>query len=165
MSILFNSTTLGDIIIVTGSVILLLVLIRVFAWNQITGIFEARAEKIANDIDSAASARKEAEEYAAKREKELSQAKDDAGEIIESAKETGQAKGDQIIAEAKAEADRLKEKANQDIAQSKAEALAGVKSEVSDLTVLLAEKIMTKNLDKEAQSHLIDSYLDKLGDA
>lgn len=165
MSILFNSTTLGDIIIVTGSVILLLVLIRVFAWNQITGIFEARAEKIANDIDSAASARKEAEEYAAKREKELSQAKDDAGEIIESAKETGQAKGDQIIAEAKAEADRLKEKANQDIAQSKTEALAGVKGEVADLTVLLAEKIMTKNLDKEAQSHLIDSYLDKLGDA
>ena len=147
MSILFNSTTLGDIIIVTGSVILLLVLTRVFAWNQITGIFEARAEKIANDIDSAESARKEAEEYAAKREKELSQAKDDAGEIIESAKETGQAKGDQIIAEAKAEA------------------LAGVKGEVSDLTVLLAEKIMTKNLDKEAQSHLIDSYLDKLGDA
>ena len=95
----------------------------------------------------------------------MSQAKDDAGEIIESAKETGQAKGDQIIAEAKAEADRLKEKANQDIAQSKAEALAGVKGEVSDLTVLLAEKIMTKNLDKEAQSHLIDSYLDKLGDA
>lgn len=165
MSILFNSTTLGDIIIVTGSVILLLVLTRVFAWNQITGIFEARAEKIANDIDSAESARKEAEEYAAKREKELSQAKDDAGEIIESAKETGQAKGDQIIAEAKAEADRLKEKANQDIAQSKAEALAGVKGEVSDLTVLLAEKIMTKNLNKEAQSHLIDSYLDKLGDA
>jgi len=59
----------------------------------------------------------------------------------------------------------LKAKANQDIEQSKAEALSSVKGDVADLTVLLAEKIMTANLDKEAQSNLIDSYLDKLGDA
>ncbi|MFD3032421.1 F0F1 ATP synthase subunit B family protein, partial [Streptococcus agalactiae] len=72
---------------------------------------------------------------------------------------------DQIISEAKTEADRLKEKAHQDIAQNKAEALADVKGEVADLTVLLAEKIMVSNLDKEAQSNLIDSYIKKLGDA
>ncbi|MFD3015337.1 F0F1 ATP synthase subunit B, partial [Streptococcus agalactiae] len=44
-------------------------------------------------------------------------------------------------------------------------ALADVKGEVADLTVLLAEKIMVSNLDKEAQSNLIDSYIKKLGDA
>ena len=60
---------------------------------------------------------------------------------------------------------RLKEKANQDIAQSRVEALAGVKGEVADLTVLLAEKVMKQNLDAKAQSDLIDSYLDQLGDA
>ena len=60
---------------------------------------------------------------------------------------------------------RLKEKANQDIAQSRVEALAGVKGEVADLTVLLAEKFMKQNLDAKSQSDLIDSYLDQLGDA
>ena len=40
----------------------------------------------------------------------------------------------------------MKEKANQDIAQSRVEALAGVKGEVADLTVLLAEKVMKQNL-------------------
>lgn len=59
----------------------------------------------------------------------------------------------------------MKEKANQDIALSKVEALSSVKGDVADLTVMLAEKIMATTLDKEAQSDLIDSYLDKLGDA
>lgn len=165
METLINSTSLGNIIIVTGSFLLLLVLVKIFAWEQITGIFKAREEKIANDIDGAEAARQKAESLAQKREVELSQAKDEAGQIIDDAKETGKNQEAKIVAEAREEASRLKAKANQDIEQSKAEALSSVKSDVADLTVLLAEKIMTTNLDKEAQSNLIDSYLDKLGDA
>lgn len=165
METLINSTSLGNIIIVTGSFLLLLVLVKIFAWEQITGIFKAREEKIANDIDGAEAAREKAESLAQKREVELSQAKDEAGQIIDDAKEIGTAKREQILADAKNEVSRLKAKANQDIAQNKAEALSSVKGEVADLTVLLAEKIMTANLDKEAQSTLIDRYLDELGDA
>lgn len=69
------------------------------------------------------------------------------------------------MAEATDEAKRLKEKALTDIEQSKSDAISAVKTEMSDLTVLLAEKIMGANLDKTAQSQLIDSYLDDLGEA
>ncbi len=48
---------IGNFILITGSFILLLVLIKKFAWSNITGIFEERAEKIATDIDSAEEAR------------------------------------------------------------------------------------------------------------
>ncbi|EHJ57736.1 ATP synthase subunit B [Streptococcus urinalis FB127-CNA-2] len=165
MSLLINSSSLGNIIIVTGSFILLLVLIKVFAWEQMTGIFAARETKIASDIDNAEKARKSAEDLEAKRQVELSSAKDEANQIIDNAKQIGQAKGDQMITDAKDEIGRLKAKANQDIEQSKTEALSSVKGEVADLTVLLAEKIMSTNLDKEAQSNLIDNYIDKLGEA
>ncbi|AWN18705.1 F0F1 ATP synthase subunit B [Streptococcus sobrinus] len=165
MSILFNSTTIGDIIITTGSVLILYWLIRKFAWTQITGIFEERANKINQDIYGAENARKEAQELAEKRQEQLNSAKDDAAKIIDSAKETGNAQSAKILAETRDEVSRLKEKANQDIAQDKAEALSSVKGDVADLTVLLAEKVMTKNLDKSAQSELIDQYLDQLGDA
>ncbi|MEX2783580.1 F0F1 ATP synthase subunit B [Streptococcus sp. H49] len=164
MEILINSTTIGNIIIITGSVLLLLVLIRKYVWGQLTGIFKTREEKIANEIDSAEAARQKAEELAGQREHELVQAKGEASQIIDDAKELSTAKGRQIITAAEEEAGRLKTKASQDIAQDKAEALSDVKAEVADLTVLLAEKIMTANLDKEAQSQLIDSYLDKLGE-
>lgn len=165
MSTLINETSFGNIIIVTGSFLLLLVLVRIFAWEQITGIFKAREEKIANDIAGAEDAREKAETLAAKRQEELAGARTEATQIIDDAKETGKSQEAKIVAEAHEEASRLKAKANQDIEQSKAEALSSVKSDVADLTVLLAEKIMTTNLDREAQSDLIDSYLDKLGDA
>ena len=60
---------------------------------------------------------------------------------------------------------RLKQKANQEIAQSKADALKEIKGDVADLSIDLASKILGQSLDKEAQSQLIDSYIDKLGDA
>ena len=71
MSILINSTTLGDIIITTGSVLVLYWLIRTFAWKQITGIFEERANKINQDIDDAENARQEAQELAQKLQEQL----------------------------------------------------------------------------------------------
>ena len=46
MEILINSTSIGNIIITAGSVILLLVLIKLFAWEQLTGVFTAREEKL-----------------------------------------------------------------------------------------------------------------------
>lgn len=165
MSTLINSTTLGNIIIVTGSVVLLLVLIKVFAWEQITSIFAEREEKIAKDIDGAEQARANAEKLEELREKELAGAKEEAQNILENAKETGRDQEAKILAAAKEEAGRLKDKAQQDIEQNKQEALTSVKGEVADLTVLLAEKIMSQNLDASSQSQLIDSYLDKLGDA
>lgn len=165
MSLLINSTSLGNIIIATGSFILLLVLIRLFAWKQITGIFAARAEKIAKDIDGAEEARQKAEQLEQKRQTELAGAKEDASKIITDAKEIGQAQGDKLIDEAREEASRLKDKAQADIAQSKTEAISSVKAEMSDLTVTLAERIMGAHLDKEAQSQLNDRYLDDLGEA
>ncbi|AEZ61961.1 F0F1 ATP synthase b chain [Streptococcus infantarius subsp. infantarius CJ18] len=46
METLINSTSIGNIIITAGSVILLLVLIKLFAWEQLTGIFTAREKKL-----------------------------------------------------------------------------------------------------------------------
>ncbi|AVM71122.1 ATP synthase F0 subunit B [Streptococcus mutans] len=165
MSTLINGTSLGNLLIVTGSFILLLLLVKKFAWSQLAAIFKEREEKIAKDIDDAENSRQNAQVLENKRQVELNQAKDEAAQIIDNAKETGKAQESKIITEAHEEAGRLKDKANQDIATSKAEALSSVKADVADLSVLLAEKIMAKNLDKTAQGDLIDSYLDKLGDA
>ena len=156
---------IGNFILIAGSFILLLVLIKKFAWSNITGIFEERAEKIATDIDSAEQARQKAEALAQKREDELSGSRKEAKTIIENAKETAEQSKANILADAKLEAGRLKEKANQEIAQNKVEALQSVKDEVADLTVSLAGKIISQNLDGYAHKELIDQYIDQLGEA
>ncbi|MCY7154436.1 F0F1 ATP synthase subunit B [Streptococcus mitis] len=156
---------IGNFILIAGSFILLIVLIKKFAWSNITSIFEERAEKIATDIDSAEQARQKAEALAQKREDELSGSRKEAKTIIENAKETAEQSKANILADAKLEAGRLKEKANQEIAQNKVEALQSVKDEVADLTVSLAGKIISQNLDGYAHKELIDQYIDQLGEA
>ena len=156
---------IGNFILIAGSFILLLVLIKKFAWSNITGIFEERAEKIATDSDSAEQARQKAEALAQKREDELAGSRKEAKTIIENAKETAEQSKANILADAKLEAGHLKEKANQEIAQNKAEALQSVKGEVADLTISLAGKIISQNLDSHAHKALIDQYIDQLGEA
>ncbi len=156
---------IGNFILVAGSFLLLIVLIKKFAWGNITSIFEERAKKISDDIDSAESARKNAEVLEQKREEALAGSREEAATIVETAKETAEKNKASILADTTEEVSRLKQKANQEIAQSKAEALRSIKGDVTDLSIDLASKIIGQTLDKEAQSQLIDSYIDKLGDA
>ena len=159
------STIIGDFILIAGSFLLLIFLVKKYAWGNISSILDERAEKISSDIDGAEEARKKAEELANKRETELAGSRSEAKTIIENAKETAEKSKSDILAEAKLEAGRLKEKANQEIAQNKAEALQSVKGEVADLTVSLAGKIISQNLDSHAHKELIDQYIDQLGEA
>ena len=159
------SAIIGDFILIDGSFLLLIFLVKKYAWGNISSILDERAEKISSDIDGAEEARKKAEELASKREAELAGSRTEAKTIIENAKGTAEKSRADILAEAKLEAGRLKEKANQEIAQNKAEALQSVKGDVADLTISLAEKILSKNLDSQAHKELIDQYIDQLGEA
>ena len=159
------STIIGDFILITGSFLLLIFLVKKYAWGNITSVLDERAEKISSDIDGAEEARKKAEELASKREAELAGSRTEAKTIIENAKGTAEKSRADILAEAKLEAGRLKEKANQEIAQNKAEALQSVKGDVADLTISLAGKIISKNLDSQGHKELIDQYIDQLGEA
>ena len=148
---------IGNFILIAGSFLLLVFLIKKCAWGNIIGILDQRAQKISDDIDGAESARKKAEDLAQKREEALAGSRVEAVSIVETAKETAEKNKAGILADAAEEAGRLKAKANQEIAQNKAE--------VADLTVTLASKILSQELDKEAQSELIDRYIKQLGDA
>lgn len=158
-------TIIGDFILIAGSFLLLIFLVKKFAWGNITSILDARAEKITNDIDQAEAARKKAEELAAKREEELAGSRQEATTILETAKETAEKNKAHILSEANQEALRLKEKAQLEISQNKEEAMNSIKGDVADLTVNLAGKLLSQQLDSEGHRQLIDRYLNELGDA
>lgn len=158
-------TIIGDFILIAGSFLLLIFLVKKFAWGNITNILDARAEKITNDIDQAEAARKKAEELAAKREEELAGSRQEATTILETAKETAEKNKAHILSEANQEALRLKEKAQLEISQNKEEAMNSIKGDVADLTVNLAGKLLSQQLDSEGHRQLIDRYLNELGDA
>ena len=158
-------TIIGDFILIAGSFLLLIFLVKKYAWGNITSILDARAEKITNDIDEAEAARKKAEELAAKREAELAGSRQEATTILETAKETAEKNKAHILSEANQEGLRLEEKAPLGISQKKEEAMNSIKGDVADLTVNLAGKLLSQQLDSEGHRQLIDRYLNELGDA
>ncbi|HEM5977276.1 TPA: F0F1 ATP synthase subunit B [Streptococcus suis] len=159
-----SSTILGNFILVTASFAVLIILIRVFAWDKITGIFEERANKIANDIDAAEEKLTAAANLVQQREDELVQGRIESQKIIQDAVERAKLEKKRILEQADVEIQGLKQKAQLEIEAEKREAQENLCVQVAELAVDLASKIILEDLDQQAHSNLIDRYLDKLGD-
>lgn len=159
-----SSTMLGNFILVTASFAILIILIRVFAWDKITGIFEQREQKIAGDIDAAEEKLQIASDLVKQREDELAQGRVEGQKIIQDAVERAKLEKKRILEQADVEIQALKSKANMEIEAEKREVQENLRVQVADLAVDLAGKIILEDLDKQAHSDLIDRYFDRLGD-
>lgn len=159
-----HATILGNFILVTGSFLTLLVLVRVFAWKNITGIFEQRAAKIAGEIDAAEEQHQAAIALVQKRQEELAKSKAEGKQIVQDAIERAKMEKKHLLDQAAQEAQALKEKAQADIAAEKQEAQESLKVQVAQLAIDLAGKIILEDLDQQAHSDLIDRYIDRLGE-
>ncbi|HEY0221910.1 F0F1 ATP synthase subunit B [Lactovum miscens] len=158
------NTILGNIIVVSGAFILLIVLLRLFAWKQITGVFEARAKKITDDISAAEDAQKEASELVNQRQEELSHTREEASEIVETARITAAQTRQSLLEQAMTDVTKQKQRATDDIANQRIAAMNTVRGEVAAISVQIAETLIGKSLDTKGQSELIDSYLNKFGE-
>ena len=159
-----SSTVLGNFILVTASFAVLIILIRVFAWNKITGIFEEREKKIAGDIDAAEEKLAVAAALVKQREDELVQGRIEGQKIIQDAVERAKLEKKRILEQAEVEVQGLKTKAQMEIESEKREVQETLRVQVANLAVDSAGKIIFEDLDQQAHSNLIDRYLDKLGD-
>ncbi|HFU3946042.1 TPA: F0F1 ATP synthase subunit B [Streptococcus suis] len=159
-----SSTILGNFILVTASFAILIGLIRLFAWDRITGIFEERANKIANDIDAAEEKLTAASDLVQQREDELAKGRIEGQKIIQDAVERAKLEKKRVLEQAEIEIQALKQKAQMEIDAEKREAQENLRVQVAELAVDLAGKIILEDLDQQAHSNLIDRYLDKLGD-
>ncbi|MDR2975856.1 MAG: F0F1 ATP synthase subunit B [Streptococcaceae bacterium] len=158
------NTIIGNVIVVTGAFIILVFLLRKFAWKQITAIFEARAKKITDDINAAEDAHKTADKLVTQRETELSHTREEASDIVKTATVTAAQTRQNILEETMTEVTKRKQHASDDIANERETALKDVKSDVASISVQIAEKLIGTSIDADGQSALINSYLAKLGD-
>ncbi|MGT2867052.1 F0F1 ATP synthase subunit B [Streptococcus fryi] len=155
---------IGNFITVTGGFVLLLVLIRLFAWKNITAIFDKRADKISGDLAMAEAAKQEADKLVDQRKEQLDDVSKVADKMLLEAKTSGETMRHRIVADAETQANQLKEKAQKDIEKQRQAALAGMKEDVTLLSIELAQEILMKELSREEHSALIDRYLKKLGE-
>ena len=143
---------------ILGFLIVLWVLRKV-AWGPILGMLEKRREKIAGDVASAETLRREAEELKAKYEQELREIEAQARERIQLAVAEGQKVAEEIRADARGEADRLRAKVQSDIQSEYEKARAALKEDVVKLAIGAARKIVTTDMDENRQRKLVEEFL------
>jgi len=152
--------------IVWSAVIFAVILI--FFWRRIlprvSEMLDARSQAIEGNIEKADAAQKEAEEALAKYTAQLAEARAEAGKIRDAAR----ADGANIIAEAKesasVEAARITATAKAQIEAERQAAYVSLKSEVGTLAIDLASGVIGETLtnDKKSQA-LVDRFLADLG--
>lgn len=157
-----NSLYMGDMLFYLISFIILSLLVWHFAWKPVTDMMKKRADKIADDIDSASNDRKEAAKLAAQRQTELQGSKKEATQIVDDARKNGQKLHDQIIDEANQNAQSIQEQAQRDAEQARQDALNSAKDDVANLSLEIAAKLINKQLNADDQQQLIDSYIEGL---
>ncbi|MGM0237828.1 F0F1 ATP synthase subunit B [Enterococcus sp. AZ103] len=157
------NTTLGNLMAVTIAFIILLILLKKFAWDAVQNILQQREDKIANDLDSAEQSRLKATQLEKEREDQLANSRSDAAEIIKNAKENGELTRQSILNDTDTEVAARKARAKAEINDERENALTSVKDDVASLSLEIAEKILSKELSADAHENLINQYLDQLG--
>lgn len=153
----------GDFLFYLATFLILMALIKHYAWGPITEMMDKRAKKITDDLDNAKKQRDDAEALAQKRQAQLDQSHAQAAQIVDRAKQNGEQQRSKIVAAANLEAKTLKQNAQKDIDQQRKEALANVKADVAELSVEIATKVIGKELTAKDHQALVDSYIEGLG--
>lgn len=152
---------------VIGFVIVVLVL-RKFAWGPILGMLDARREKIGTDFAEAETARGDAERIRTDLEAQLVDIKVIERERVQEAVKKGEEIADRLTTEAKTKATATLEKAEHDIGVESQKAQMQLRDQVVDLAIRSSEKLIRTKLDDETHRKLIRDYIDGLegvGDA
>ena len=93
----------------------------------------------------------------------LEQARKDASQILENARVTSEKQAAEIIETAKQEAEQFKNVARAEMNREKEQAVEALRKEVGQLSVLLASKIIEKEIDAKQQEELLQNYLKEVG--
>jgi len=143
------------------SFIILYLILRKFAWGPILGAVKEREESIKAALDAADNAKKEMENLKADNEKILNEAKIERETMLKEAREMKSKLISDAEDEAKIKAKKMVEAAKTAIQNEKNSAMNELKNTVVDLSVGIAEKLISEELaDKDKQLKMIEEILD-----
>jgi F-type H+-transporting ATPase subunit b len=150
---------IGNAIWTLAIFVIVVIVLGKFAWGPVLGLLQQREEFIHRALADAKRDRDAAEaslkEYAAK----LQRAHAEAAALVEEARRDGERLREEIRQRAKGEADKMIANAQRQIQLETGRALEQIRREAVDLSVMIASKIIQRNLTKEDNERLIDDAL------
>lgn len=151
---------IGLIFWMTVTFVIVLFLLKKFAWKPILSIIKEREKSIAEALESAEAAKREMKNLKAGNEKLLAEARLERDKILKEATEIKESLINDAKGKAKIEADKIISSARETINNEKNAAIAELKNQVATLSIDIAEKILKSELSNEdKQKALVSSLL------
>jgi F-type H+-transporting ATPase subunit b len=139
--------------------LVVLVVLKKFAFGPVQQMIDARRERIQNALDEADRARDEARNLLEEHRKLIGQAKSESEEILAEARRVADAQRERVRVETEEDRQRRLEETRRQIEQATQQALGQIREEVGKLSLVAAEKITRKSLTGPDQQRLIDDAL------
>jgi F-type H+-transporting ATPase subunit b len=143
--------------------LLMVWILRRYAWHPVLNFLEARRAKIAGEFREADRVKAEANELKGQYETRLRGADAEARQRIQEGVAEGQKVAGEIKSQAQAEAARRLERAEDEIAREREKAKEILKEQMIRLSMRTAEKILRQRLDDAAQRRLVGEFIDEVG--
>ena len=141
------------------SFLVVLVVLKKYAFGPIQATLDERRNSIAADIDAAQTARDEAQTALAEYRQALADSRKEATKIVDDARRVSEEQRKKDIAELEAEKTRLLQRAKDEIDAETRHSLQTIKAQLAELTVATTEKVVRTRLDEAEQRRLIDEAL------
>jgi F-type H+-transporting ATPase subunit b len=139
--------------------LVLLTLLAKFAWRPLLQALESRQDSIRKSLDDALKAKQELERLQQESAQVIRQARVEADGIITRSRGDAERVREEMRQKARAEADAIVKNAERQIQLETTRALQQIRTEAVDLSVMIASKIIQRNLSKEDNERLIDEAL------
>ncbi len=130
-----------------------------FAFGPLQKIIDERRSTIAESLETAEETRAEAARLLAEYRETLASVRAEAEEILERSRKAGDSTKAEILDEARRQAQRTVEKAQEQLERDVRVALQELKGEIAGLTLLATEQVVGKSLDDADHRRLIDEAL------
>ncbi|MCD8798203.1 F0F1 ATP synthase subunit B [Mammaliicoccus sciuri] len=154
----------GTVLFTLITFIILLALLKKFAWGPLKSIMDERENAINKDIDDAHEAKVNAKKLEEENRNLLRKTQEEVQTILDDAKHQAKVQQEQIINDANVKANGLVQSAQAEIQQEKQRAIADINNRVSELSVLIASKVIKKEISEQDQKGLVEKYIKEVGD-
>lgn len=141
--------------------LVLLWLLKRYAFPPILGYAQAREERIQEILDRAARDREEAGRLMEEQRAALTEARQAAEEIVADGKRAGERVRQEVMDRAREEQEELLERARREIEREREQALEAIRREAVELSIAAAGKLVERRLDQEEDRRLVKDFIER----
>lgn len=153
-----------EILIQLLATVILIFVVKKYLWSSVTDFLEARQAVVDEDIKVAKENKAQAESLKEKAQKELDKVKEESRAILESAKKQAANQKAEALTKTEEELANMKKNAENQLAKDVENAKKSLRDEIVSVAMVLAEKVIAKEIDEKTYHALIDEAIKEVSD-